>query len=205
MRELKEGTIAWHQARIDEIRARHSKRAKAQHAKRRDEKEKKFNKGYNNNVVKNTKDPKSRYNSRIDYDFLMYIRIVFKWATENYPDLSRPEIEILLYLYGLGAFSKKQFNDYHKLVSLFAIKSLNHFVNKGYVQLWRPRKGKEYALYTLTQKAKLLCNKMHKYSCGLSEIPTNPISNNMYRKDAPRINNYYLDMIKRMNKNKAPK
>lgn len=194
------GTIAWHQQKIDEIRATHSKKAQAQHAKKRAE----IKEGYGNTLKINTKTPLPRYRSRIEYDFLKYIRVVFKWVADNYPELNRPEVELLLYLYGIGAFSKKQFNDYHKLLGLYSIKTLKKFEKDGWIRVWRVRKGREHALYTLTQKAKIMCNKMHRYAAGVEEIPLNPVSNKMDRVDAPRINNYYLDMIKKMNKDKAP-
>lgn len=198
----KEGSIAWHQWHIDKIRETHSKRAKKQHAERRLEEVKK---GHHLNSKLSTKTPSPRYRSRVEYDFLKYIRVVFKWAVDNHPELSKPEIELLLYLYGVGAFSKKQFNDYHKLMGLYSIKTLKKFEEGGWIKLWRARKGREHALYTLTHKAKMMCSKMHKFSCGEEEIPDNPVSNKMMRKDAPRINGYYMDIIKRMNKDKVKK
>lgn len=197
----KMGTIAWHQQKIDEIRATHSKKAKAQHAKRKA----KMKEGYNNNLPTHTKTPYPRYRSRIDYDFLKYIRVVFRWALVNNPELSRPQLEILLYLYGTGAFSKRQFNDFHKLLGMYSMKTLDEMIKLGFIKLWRPRKGRQHALYTLTQKAKRLCNKMHKYCAGVEEIPDHPSQNKMAEKDAPRMDGYYMNIIKKMNKDKAPK
>jgi len=199
-KKTKIGTIAWHEDQIKQIRATHSKKAKAQHAKKRAEKKYK----YQDHTPTTLKKPLPRYRSRIEYDFLKYVRIVFKWALENNKDLNRPNLELLLYLYGVGAFSKKQFNDYHKLLGLYAIKTLTEFEENGWIKLWRAQKGRQHALYTLTQKGKILCNKMHRYSCGVEEIPENPVSNDMMKKGSPRINGYYMDMIKRMNKDKAP-
>lgn len=204
MKEIpKAGTIAYHEWHIERIRKRYSDKAKKQHDKRREKEEGEFKKGYNNVAKTNIKKPKPRYRSRIDYDFLKYIRIVFKWAVENNPELTRQQIEFLLYLYGVGAFSKKQFNDFHKLIGLYSVKTMQKFLDEGWIKVWRVRKGREYALYTLTHKAKIMCSQMHKFSCGLEEIPMTISANKMARKDAPRINNYYLDMIKRMNKDKA--
>lgn len=194
------GTIAWHKQQIEKIRSTHSEKAKKQHKEKRE----KIKEGYGNTLKISTKEPKPRYRSRVEYDFLKYIRVVFKWAVDNNPDLSRPQIELLLYLYGLGAFSRKQFNDYHKLVGMYAIKTMKQFEEDGWIKLWRRKKGKDHALYTLTQKGKIMCNKMHRYACGVDEMTENPVSNKIARKDAPRINTYYLDMIKRMNKDKAP-
>lgn len=189
----KTGSIAWHQQKIDEIRATHSKKALAQHAKKRAEDTPK--------PTKSRKQPLPRYEARVDYDFLKYVRVVFKWALENNPELNRPQIELLLYLYGIGAFSKKQFNEYHKLLGLYSIKTLQMFEDEGFIKIWRVRNGRTHALYTLTHKGKTLCSDMHKFSCGVKDLPE---SSKMNREGAPRINNYYLEAIKKMNKDKAP-
>lgn len=199
------GTIAWHKAQIAEKTAIKAKAGKAG-AKARKEKHLNYKEGYGNTIKKNTKKPYPRYRSRIEYDFLMYTRLVFKWAQENY-GLSRPQIELLLFLYGTGAFSKKQFYDYHKTVGMYADKSLNEFIEGGWVSVWRPanKKHKIHKLYTLSQKAKIMCSKMHKFSCGEEEIPLTAANNALVQnKGEKRINNYYLDAIKRMNNNKAP-
>lgn len=145
--------------------------------------------------------PPTRYKNRTAYDFLQYIRVVFKWATENY-DLSRPEIELLLYLYPKNGFTKKQFTNYQRLISIYQIKSFRKLTDEGWIRMFRPRKGKETALYVLTDKSKRLCSRMHRFCTGEAEIPTSPRSNALAREGGKRINNYYLDAIKQMNKDK---
>jgi len=197
----KKGSIAWHEAQIARKLARKSEFAKEMHKKRLA----KIKRGYNNNYKTSRKKPLRRYRSRIEYDFLKYIKVVFKWANDNYPDLTRPQIELILYLYSLGAFSKRQFSDFHKIIGLYQQRTLNYFIKKGYVMLWRERNSKSPALYVVTQKGKTMCNKMHRYCCGVEEMPETKELNNMMKDDAPRINGYYMDIVKKMNKDKAPK
>jgi hypothetical protein len=197
------GSLPWHREKVRELEERQSKNGKAA-AQARIDKHHSYKEGYGNTLKITTKDPLPRYRSRIEYDFLKYIRVVFKWVADNHPELNKPEVEFLLYLYGIGAFSRKQFDDYHKLLGLYSVKTLIKFEDEGWIRIWRAKSGKLHTLYTLTQKAKIMCNKMHRYCAGVEEIPLNPVSNEMARKDAPRINTYYLDMIKRMNKDKAP-
>jgi hypothetical protein len=200
-----EGTIAWHKAQIKKKQGDLSEAGKAG-AKARQESKYNYKEGYGNTIKKNTKEPYPRYRSRVEYDFLMYARLVFKWAQENY-ELNRPQLELILFLYGTGAFSKKQFSDYHKTVGMYCDKTLNEFIKEGWVTVWRPanRKMKIHKLYTLSQKAKIMCSKMHKYSCGKEEIPMTKARNVLVeKKEEKRINGYYLDAIKRMNNNKAP-
>lgn len=188
------GSIAWHEEELEKLRM---KTVKGRAQVKREEKKKLKEEG--------KKLPLPRYRSRIEYDFLKYIRVVFKWALENHPDMTRPKLEFLLYLYGLGAFSKKQFDEYHKLVGLYSIRTFQEMIDEGWITVWRTRNKKEHALYVLTQKAKILCNKMHKYCCGVEEMPTTSKLNKMASEGTTRINGYYLDIIKKMNKDKAPK
>lgn len=194
----KVGTIKWHEEQIALIRSRHSKAAKKAHATR-------GNKVKPDNYPHKTKLPPKRYRSRVDYDFLKYIRVVMRWAKENNPTLSSGDIEFLLYLYGEGAFSRKTFRDFHKLLGLYSIKTFKKYEEEGWIKMWRPRKGNQHALYTLTHKAKVMCSQMHKFACGLEEMPTSERSNRMARKDEenPRMNSYYLEIIKKMNKDRT--
>jgi hypothetical protein len=195
----KVGSKSWHEAKIREIEAASRKGGTKTGKKKKEAASKKL---VTLKVV--NKKPQPRYRSRVEYDFLMYSRIIFKWATENNPDLTRGEIEFLLYLYGVGAFTKSQFHDYHRLIGLYSLKSLQKFQDDGWIKLWRPKSGKETAIYVLTNKSKILCGKMHKFACGVEEIPTDPKVNKVAETEEKRINNYYLDAIKKMNKNKAP-
>lgn len=198
MSKAKIGTIAWHKDQI-------KKKSKVYSDARKGRPEVKNDVGtdYEHTYRRRSKKPKPRYRSRIEFDFLKYIRVIFKWAMDN-SGLSRPNLELVLYLYGMGAFSKKQFHDYHKTIGMYQDKKLKDLIEDGWVKMWRAKKGREHALYVLTHKGKGLCSSMHKYAAGVEDIPNTPATNKMMREDAPRINNYYMDIIKRMTKDKAP-
>lgn len=188
MGKKKIGTIAYHEEKINEIRKRHAK-ARGKVAKK-----------YVSNKIPN------RGKVSIKYDFLKYIRVVMRWAVEN-STLNRPQIEALLYLYCMGTFSKKQFHDFHKTLGMYEQKTLDKLSKEGWVTLWRPanKKTKEHALYSLTHKAKLFCAKIHKICCGEEEIPTDEIRNKLAGNTGKRIDTYYMEMIKKMNKDKSDK
>lgn len=202
----KMGTIAWHQYHIDRLTALRREVGKKSAAVKPDKlgnKKSDYAEGYGNTQVGDRKKVPNRYRSRVEYDFLKYIRVAYKWALENHPTLTRSQIDLLLYLHCLGAFSRTQFDDYHRLVGIYSVKTLTKFIDEGYIKVWKTADKKSHMLYAFTQKSKYLCNKMHRYCCGVEDISLNPINNNMTRKDAPRINNYYIEMIKRMAKDKA--
>ena len=134
----------------------------------------------------------------VEYDFLQYVRVVYKWALEN-NELRRGESDLLLYLYPKGVFTWTQFHTYHKIVAIYQRKTLDRFLDKGWVRVWRPKKGTEVALYIITSKSKDLCKKMHRYCTGDLELPTDR-SNKLVTNTDVRINSYYIDIIKKMNK-----
>lgn len=200
----KMGTIAWHQYHIDRLSAlRKEASSKAKKVDKNGLERSDYAKGYGNSTPEKRKEPPLRYRSRVEYDFLKYIRVAFKWALDNHPNLTRSQIELLLYLHCLGAFSRRQFDDYHKLIGIYSVKTLTQFMDEGYIKIWKTTDKKSGTLYAFTQKSRSLCNKMHRYCCGVEDISLNPLNNQMNRKDAPRINSYYLDIIKKMNKDKA--
>lgn len=141
-----------------------------------------------------------RVNTYVDYDFLRHVREVFKWAVSNNPPLRRSDIELLLNMYSIGTFSKTQFNRYFKPVGIYPRYKLNSFIEHGYVELWSVRRGKIPALYKLTKKGSILCGRMHRMCVGEEKIPTRPQANVMAQKGQKRSTTYYLDLIKRMNK-----
>ena len=152
---------------------------------------------------KTRKKPVPRMRSERDYDFLQYIRIVFKWATST-TGLSRPEIEMLLYLYPKGAFTRGDFLTYHKTISMYQTKSLNKMIDEGWIYLWRPYKKNQRALFALTNKAKVICSKMHQFCTGDKSIPVKTRTNKLLKSDV-RIDGYYMDIIMKMNKERENK
>lgn len=152
---------------------------------------------YNHTKTRNKK-PKPRHRSTKDYDFLTYIRIVFRWATENH-DLTRHEIELLLYLYPRGTFIKSEFYDYHKTYGIFQIKTWQKFLKENWMVEWRAGKRGVPAMYVLSSKAKILCSKMHKFCTGDLRIPMDRRSNKVGTSDKI-IDGYFFKYMKEMNK-----
>lgn len=157
-----------------------------------------------NNSKTRTSKPIPRYSSVREYDFLKYIRVVFKWAMSNY-DLSRIDLDMLLYLYPEGPFSKSKFSKFHKILGIHSMKTFDELVEKGWLTVWRPKQTDKHALYTLTNKGKKLCDRMHKFCTGELKIPTSATANKIAQDGGPRINNYYMNVIKKMNKDRKRK
>ena len=171
------------------------------------DKQKKRYKDINNNPINvrvNYRKPPKRINLSVDYDFLKYIYIIFRWVRENYRDLSRREFEIILLLYTEGAFGKGTFSMYWKPLGMRSRYTLERLVKNGWINLYREWRPRHKALYILSTKAKDLCSRVHRISLGLDTISTNPKYNRMADKKIkqPKANDYFLDLIKEMNKKK---
>ena len=144
------------------------------------------------------KAPEPKYNTRVQYDFLSYLRLVMRWAFSNH-DLTKPEIELMLYLYGEGNFSQRQFSDYYRTLGLYQIKGFTKFKEDGWIKQFRARSGKQCALYSLTSKGLRLCSRMHKMCTGEEPIPVMKKTNKM-AESKKVIDKHYLTAIKRMNR-----
>lgn len=153
-------------------------------------------------VVTKTRNKKPIIRSHRDYDFLKNIRIVYRWALAN-NDLNRGELDLLLFLYPEGAFTKRRFGDVHKIISIYQQKTLDKFLDEGWIVIWRPQKGRTNALYTLSSKAKNLCSRMHKILLGEIEISENPKYNVLAKGSEAtgvKMDDYFFNAVKEMNK-----
>ncbi len=143
--------------------------------------------------------------SERDYDFLKWIRVVFKWAT-SHTGLNQTKIEILLYFYSKGAFSRQEFYDYFQMVGFGAGANLKKFIEEGWITEWRKaKKGHVRGMYDLTSKAKIVCSKMHSMCVGEMDVPVTRRSNPLNAKDIrdKRINKIYTGFFKTMNAERA--
>lgn len=138
------------------------------------------------------------YRQNIQYDFLQYIRIVYKWATANH-NVTRGELELMLYLNPIGLFGKNDFAFFYRTVSLYQKKGLQNMIDKGWIVQWRENKKRERALYTLSTKGKTLCSRVHKMCVGEEPIPESN-NNALVTDKKTAINKFYMDVVKNMNK-----
>ena len=139
------------------------------------------------------------FTKRESFSFLQYLRIVMHWAKRN-SGLTRPHIELLLYLHPLGIFTKNDFAFFCRVIQVYQIKLFKTFLAEGWIKEWRSAKPnkKQSALYCLTPKGETLCTRIHKMCLGEEPIPEGE-SNNISQSSRP-IDKYYMDIIKKMNK-----
>lgn len=137
------------------------------------------------------------------HNFLKHWRVVRYWAKRKY-DITDTDLEILLYLYDLDLFTRKQFKSFEGLLSWDKTR-FNTLVDKGYIIQWREDKTRRQAkLYTLSVAAKRMCTTVYKKLLQEEHIPENKVNNPIFQG-----NNYadkmYRKAIRKMNAEKEKK
>lgn len=142
---------------------------------------------------------------RINYDrkepsfnYLKYLKIVRYWAKRTH-EVGLADLEMLLFLYSERLFKRTDFNDYEELFS-WDVNRFNNLVKKGWISLWRKKKGSEAALYEVSYKGKRLILSVYKKLSGEETISESPNKNPIFKKDSPYTDKVYRRAIKRMNK-----
>jgi hypothetical protein len=87
-------------------------------------------------------------------NMLKYWRLVRRWVLERH-GLNQSELEMLLFLYSEGRFSRKDIDDYHNVFP-FTKANFYSLLEKEYIYIWRKGsrgKGRVKQLYALTPRA----------------------------------------------------
>jgi hypothetical protein len=130
-----------------------------------------------------------------EYTFLQFHSLIFKWALGNH-NLTKPELNALLYTFPLITFTLKQFQEAQ--VEMGA-KNPNVFFNlkrKGHIVLWS--KSGRNAYYVLSSKATTLINRMHRMFMLEEQIPISPRRNVFANRDKNK-NKDLMDLFKKFN------
>jgi len=141
---------------------------------------------------------KTYYRRTPEHDWLKYFRVVRFWVRETY-GIKYAELEMLLFLYGENLFTRRDFDDYQKIMG-WNIERFNGLVTDGWVIKWRERHARtESDLYTLSFKAKRIMNAFYKKLSGDDVISENPNKNPIFKKNTSTQYKSYRGMIIKMN------
>lgn len=132
------------------------------------------------------------------YDFLKYHKIVFDQALIKNPSLKMLDLELLLFLYSEGVFTKTDMNNY-ALILPFSKFRLTKYLNKGYIIKWRDEKNKRVNLYALSDKTKKMINLMYRQLNEEAPLSENPLFDKFVRTGNNK-QKYYMVGVKRINK-----
>ncbi|CAI8218215.1 MAG: Uncharacterised protein [Cryomorphaceae bacterium] len=130
-------------------------------------------------------------------DYLKYWKVVKQWARAKY-NLTTADIEMMLFIYSEGLFTKEEFNEFNEIMS-WDKNRFHKMVNDKWIIKWRERKGKESTLYELGFKGKRVCNSIYRKLNKEESISEDRKRNPMFKQTTEYSNKVYRKMIKKMN------
>ena len=146
-------------------------------------------------IVKQTRERK--------HNFLKHWRVVRYWAKRKY-NISDSDLEILLYLYDIDLFTRKQFRAFEGLLTWDKTR-FNTLRDKGHIIQRREDKTRRQAkLYTLSVACKRMLTTVYKKLTQEEHIPTNRHNNPIFSGDS-YADKMYRQAIRRMNEERERK
>lgn len=137
------------------------------------------------------------------YDYLKYWKVVKQWARAKY-NLSTADIEMMLFLYSEGLFTRSQFEEFNEIMS-WNKNRFHQMVKDKWIIKWRERKGKQSTLYELGFSGKRLCTSIYKKLNKEETISEDRRRNPMFNPNTEYSNKVYRKMIKKMNEERKAK
>lgn len=129
-------------------------------------------------------------------DYLKFWRVIRYFVKAKY-GLSQADLDVLLFLYSEGYFSKDKFKEFDKLLS-WDVNRFNRLLKDDWIAVFRKRSGNRKALYELSYKGRRCVNSIYKKLSG-EEIPTTQNSNPLFAKNVSYSDKVYRRMIEDMN------
>jgi len=130
-------------------------------------------------------------------NWLKYFRVVRYYVCKKH-DVSLPDLEMLLFLYSEGLFTRSDFSEFEEIMS-WDVKRFERLRNNKWIIMWRPAKGSEPALYEVSLRCKQMIISMYKKLSGEEFISENKYLNPIFSKDASYMDKVYRRAIKRLN------
>lgn len=130
-------------------------------------------------------------------DYLKYWKVVKQWARAKY-DLGTADIEMMLFLYSEGLFTKFEFEEFNEIMS-WDKNRFHKMLKDEWIIKWRERKGRESTLYELGFKGKRVCASIYKKLNKEEVISEDRRNNPIFNKSTKYSNKVYRKMIKKMN------
>lgn len=131
-----------------------------------------------------------------EFDYLKYWRVIRYWATRRY-NLSSAELDLLLFLRSEFCFDKEKFEEFNNLLP-WNRNRLDEMIAKGWIHIWREKKGNERPLFEITGKARNALTSIYK-KVSREEISELRSSSPMWHTDCKYQDKVYRNFIKKMN------
>lgn len=130
----------------------------------------------------------------VNYDFLRYSKMVFKWAQSTHK-LSRAKLDLLLFVHPLGKFQRKEIKEIVKTLGLLGQFTFKELIEDGWIEKFDFRVR---SLFQLTTKATMLCEDMHLMCLGKKPIPNNCDVSGIFHEET-KVRVHYVALAARIN------
>ena len=131
------------------------------------------------------------------HEFLKHWRVVRYLIKKQY-DLSQQDLEMLLFLYSEGRFTKDDFSFYEGIMS-WDSQRFARLKNDGWINQWRKNYGNKRAIYCLSHRGKTVMARVYRLLLGEEKFPEsarNPLHDKTIGFEAR-----YLQTMKKINRN----
>lgn len=129
-------------------------------------------------------------------DYLKFWRVI-RYYMKMKHGLSQADLDVILFLYSEGYFSKDKFDEYAQIVS-WSKDRFKDLHRDGWIETFRRRSFNGKALYQLSYKATRMVLDIYRKLNG-EEIPTSLAANPMFHKNVSYSDKVYRNMIILMN------
>ena len=132
-------------------------------------------------------------------DYMKYYRVVRHWVKKKH-GLSEPDLEMLFFLYSEHLFSRKDFDDYAKIMP-WDKKRFERLLKDGWIVKWR-KEGMDknrYALYCMSMKGKLMISSVYKKLNGEEDFSLKTEKNPVMKKSAGFADKTVANMMRKIN------
>jgi hypothetical protein len=130
-------------------------------------------------------------------DFLKYWRVVRMWVQSKH-GVGVPDLELMLYLYSAGLFTKKEFNEFEFTLN-WDKKRFGRLRKEGWINQWREATTRQKALYELSFKGKKLIRSVYKKLLGEETISESGNHNPIFKDSATYSQKRVRPLIAKLN------
>jgi DNA-binding MarR family transcriptional regulator len=130
-------------------------------------------------------------------DYLKYWRVVRYYLKAKH-QITQPDLDMILFLYSEGYFSKDKFAEFNNVIS-WDVSRFERMKRNGWIEVFRKHGGGRKAIYRITEKTTRVIENMYDILNG-DEIPTTIGANPMFKRNVKYSDKIFRNLIVEMNK-----
>ncbi len=130
-------------------------------------------------------------------NYLKYWKVIRQYYKSKF-GLFQADLDVLLFMYSEGYFTRAKFDRYDKILS-WDKERFNRLLREGWFEVFRPKEGNKRIIYQMSDKSKLVVKDIYRKLNG-DDIPMTVCNNPMFKRKVRYTDKVYKNMIIEMNK-----